>query len=331
MTPAQILSDLKTGKYAPVYLLMGEEPYYIDLISDYIEEHALDAASRDFDQIVVYGKDTTLREVIQTARRFPMFGERQVVIVKEAQHLGSFDDLNYYLQQPQKSTILVFCYKYGSLDKRLKLLKEIEKTGVLMESAKIRDYQVVGWITDYVRQHKLDIDSKAVALLAEYLGTDLSKIINELNKLIIGCGGKTITADLVESNVGISKDYNVFELQKALIKRDVLKANRIIRYFAANPKNNPLVMVLAQLFKFFSNLMIYHYLGDKQENSVAVALKISPFFVRDYKEAAQSFNARRTMNAISYIREAAARQNGVDVYQMDDEDILKELIFKILH
>lgn len=331
MTPAQILSDLKNGKYAPIYLLMGEEPYYIDLISDYIEEHALDAASRDFDQIVVYGKDTTLREVIQTARRFPMFGERQVVIVKEAQHLGSFDDLNYYLQQPQKSTILVFCYKYGSLDKRLKLLKEIEKTGVLMESAKIRDYQVVGWITDYVRHHKLDIDSKAVALLAEYLGTDLSKIINELNKLIIGCGGKTITADLVESNVGISKDYNVFELQKALVKRDVLKANRIIRYFAANPKNNPLVMVLAQLFKFFSNLMIYHYLGDKQENSVAVALKISPFFVRDYKEAAQSFNARRTMNAISYIREAAARQNGVDVYQMNDEDILKELVFKILH
>lgn len=331
MTPAQILSDLKNGKYAPIYLLMGEEPYYIDLISDYIEEHALDAASRDFDQIVVYGKDTTLREVIQTARRFPMFGERQVVIVKEAQHLGSFDDLNYYLQQPQKSTILVFCYKYGSLDKRLKLLKEIEKTGVLMESAKIRDYQVVGWITDYVRQHKLDIDSKAVALLAEYLGTDLSKIINELNKLIIGCAGKTITADLVESNVGISKDYNVFELQKALVKRDVLKANRIIRYFAANPKNNPLVMVLAQLFKFFSNLMIYHYLGDKQENSVAVALKISPFFVRDYKEAAQSFNARRTMNAISYIREAAAQQNGVDVYQMADEDILKELIFKILH
>lgn len=331
MTPAQILSDLKKGKFAPVYLLMGEEPYYIDLISDYIEEHALDAASRDFDQIVVYGKDTTLREVIQTARRFPMFGERQVVIVKEAQHLGSFDDLNYYLQQPQKSTILVFCYKYGSLDKRLKLLKEIEKTGVLMESAKIRDYQVVGWITDYVRQHKLDIDSKAVALLAEYLGTDLSKIINELNKLIIGCGGKTITAELVESNVGISKDYNVFELQNALIKRDVLKANRIIRYFAANPKNNPLVMVLAQMFKFFSNLMIYHYLGDKQESSVAVALKISPFFVRDYKEAAQSFNARRTMNAISYIREAAARQNGVDVYQMNDEDILKELIFKILH
>lgn len=331
MTPAQILSDLKKGKFAPVYLLMGEEPYYIDLISDYIEEHALDAASRDFDQMIVYGKDTSMREVIQTARRFPMFGERQVVIVKEAQHLGSFDDLNYYLQQPQKSTILVFCYKYGSLDKRLKLLKEIEKTGVLMESAKIRDYQVVGWITDYVRQHKLDIDSKAVALLAEYLGTDLSKIINELNKLIIGCGGKTITAELVESNVGISKDYNVFELQNALIKRDVLKANRIIRYFAANPKNNPLVMVLAQMFKFFSNLMIYHYLGDKQESSVAVALKISPFFVRDYKEAAQSFNARRTMNAISYIREAAARQNGVDVYQMDDEDILKELIFKILH
>lgn len=331
MTPAQILSDLKKGKFAPVYLLMGEEPYYIDLISDYIEEHALDAASRDFDQMIVYGKDTSMREVIQTARRFPMFGERQVVIVKEAQHLGSFDDLNYYLQQPQKSTILVFCYKYGSLDKRLKLLKEIEKTGVLMESAKIRDYQVVGWITDYVRQHKLDIDSKAVALLAEYLGTDLSKIINELNKLIIGCGGKTITAELVESNVGISKDYNVFELQNALIKRDVLNANRIIRYFAANPKNNPLVMVLAQMFKFFSNLMIYHYLGDKQESSVAVALKISPFFVRDYKEAAQSFNARRTMNAISYIREAAARQNGVDVYQMNDEDILKELIFKILH
>lgn len=331
MTHTQILSDLKQGKYAPVYMLMGDEPYYIDLISDYIQQNALDDTAREFAQTIVYGKDTTLQAVIEMARSFPMMGNRQVIIVKEAQHLDSFDDLHFYLQQPQSTTILVFCYKYGTLDKRTKVLKEIEKKGIVFESVKIRDYQVVGWITDYVRQHSLNIDPKAVALLAEYLGTDLSKIINELNKLIQAGGHQTITVDLVEQNVGISKDYNVFELQNALVRRDVLKANRIVRYFAANPKNNPLALVLAQLFKFFSNLMIYHYLADKQDNTVASVLKINPFFAKDYRAAATVYNARKTMNCISYIREAAARQNGIESGTMNDEDILKELTFKILH
>ena len=330
-TYEEITKKLHQGNYAPVYFLMGEEPYYIDQIANYIQEHALDPTAQAFDQTIIYGKETTMRGVIELARRFPMMGQKQVVIVKEAQNLDSFNLLSHYLNQPQPTTILVFCYKYGKLDKRNKVTKELETKAVLFESNKIRDYQTAGWITNYVKQNKLNIEQAAVQLLAEYLGTDLTKIINELTKLIQAAENKTITTTLVEQNVGISKEYNVFELQNALVEKDIIKANRIIRYFAANQKNNPMVLVVSMLFKFFSNLMIYHYLPDKTEYAVASALKIAPFQVKDYKKAATTFNARKTMNNISYIRETAAKYNGVDTPPTTEEDLLKELIFKILH
>ena len=330
-TYEEITRKLQQGNFAPVYFLMGEEPYYIDQIVEYIQQNAIDTLAQTFDQTIIYGKDTTMRAVIELARRFPMMGEKQVVIVKEAQQLDSFNLLSAYINQPQPSTILVFCHKYGKLDKRNKLTKELEAKAVLFESNKIREYQTAGWITNYVKQNNLNIEQPAVLLLAEYLGTDLSKIINELNKLIQAAENKPITTTLVEQNVGISKEYNIFELQNALIETDTLKANRIIRYFAANPKNNPIVLVLSMLFKFFSNLMIYHYLPDKTEYTVASTLKVSPYQVKDYKKAASTFNARRTMNNISYIREAAAKFNGVDTIAITEEDILKELIFKIIH
>ena len=226
---------------------------------------------------------------------------------------------------------MVFCHKYGKVDKRNKAIKDLDARYTLFESNKIREYQTTGWITNYVKQKQVKIEPDAVNLLAEYLGTDLSKIINELNKLIVAAEHKTITTELVEQNVGISKEYNVFELQNALIALDVVKANRIVRYFAANPKNNPIVLVLSMLFKFFSNLMIYHYLPDKADYAVASALKVSPYQVKDYKKASTVFNARKTMNNISYIREAAAKFNGVDTVALTEEDLLKELVFKILH
>lgn len=330
-TYEEIIEKLHKGNYDSIYFLMGEEPYYIDQIADYIQQNALDPIAQEFDQTVVYGKDTTMSAVIEMARRFPMMGQRQVVIVKEAQQLDSFNLLTHYVNQPQPSTILVFCHKYGKVDKRNKAIKDLDARYTLFESNKIREYQTTGWITNYVKQKQVKIEPDAVNLLAEYLGTDLSKIINELNKLIVAAEHKTITTELVEQNVGISKEYNVFELQNALIALDVVKANRIVRYFAANPKNNPIVLVLSMLFKFFSNLMIYHYLPDKADYAVASALKVSPYQVKDYKKASTVFNARKTMNNISYIREAAARFNGVDCAPISDEDLLKELVFKILH
>lgn len=330
-TYEEIIEKLHKGNYDSIYFLMGEEPYYIDQIADYIQQNALDPIAQEFDQTVVYGKDTTMSAVIEMARRFPMMGQRQVVIVKEAQQLDSFNLLTHYVNQPQPSTILVFCHKYGKVDKRNKAIKDLDARYTLFESNKIREYQTTGWITNYVKQKQVKIEPDAVNLLAEYLGTDLSKIINELNKLIVAAEHKTITTELVEQNVGISKEYNVFELQNALIALDVVKANRIVRYFAANPKNNPIVLVLSMLFKFFSNLMIYHYLPDKADYAVASALKVSPYQVKDYKKASTVFNARKTMNNISYIREAAAKFNGVDTVALTEEDLLKELVFKILH
>lgn len=334
MTYNEILSALRQKKYAPVYLFMGEEAYYIDLLSDYMQEHILDETEREFNLTVMYGKDVdNIDMVINAAKRYPMMSAYQVVLVKEAQNITKWDDLQYYLQKPLMSTILVFCYKYGMPDKRKKVFQEIAKMGVTFESPKLRDYQIQSWISTYVREKKVAIDDKAVAILAESLGTDLSKVVNELDKLVLGkpADAKTITVELVERNIGISKDFNVFELQNALIRRDVLKANRIIRYFADNPKANPMVLVLGQLFNFFANLMVYHYLADKNERSVAAVLKINPYFVKDYAAAARQFNAWKTMNIISWIRETDARSKGVDNPNTSSEDLLKELVFKILH
>jgi len=329
----QILSDLKQKKYAPVYFLMGEEPYYIDVISDYIQNNVLDDGEKEFDQTIVYGKDVDIQTVINAAKRYPMMATHQVLIVKEAQLIKSWDDITFYLQKPLKSTILVFCYKYGTPDKRKKWVLDIKKEGVIFESTKLRDYEIASWITNYCKSKNVSIEDKAVAMLSEFLGTDLSKLVNELEKLIItkSASSTRITPELVEKNIGISKDFNVFELQAALVAKDVLKANRIIRYFADNKKANPMVLVLSQLFKFFSDLMIYHYLSDKSPAAVAAELKINPYFVKDYQKASQAFGAWKTMNIISSIRETDARYKGIDSNGVDEGELMKELIFKILH
>ncbi|NDV47483.1 DNA polymerase III subunit delta [Paludibacter sp. 221] len=333
ITAESVLSELKSKVYAPVYFLMGEEPYYIDVISDYIQNNVLDEMEREFDQTVLYGKETDMRTVINAAKRYPMTAQYQVVIVKEAQLIKDWDNLVFYLQQPSKSTILVFCYKYGVPDGRKKWFTMLKATGIVFESPRIRDYEINAWISRYAKSKGLAIDEKASFMLAEYLGTDLSKIANELDKLMITkpADSVRITPDLIEKNIGISKDYNVFELQAALINRDVLKANRIVLYFAENKKANPLVMVLSQLFNFFSNLMLFHYLPDKSQMAVASELKINPYFVKDYQKAAQVFNAWKTMFIISYIRETDARSKGIDNVSADEGDLLKELVFKILH
>lgn len=331
LTAESVLADLRAGRFSPVYFLMGEEPYYIDLISDYIQNNVLDETQREFDQLVLYGKDTDMRTVIDAARGFPMMGGRQVVIVKEAQHIKAWDDLVYYLQCPQPSTVLVFCYKYGTPDGRKKWFTELKRAGVVFESPRVRDYEVGAWIKRYAQGKGLAVDEKGVAMLAEYLGTDLGKIANELDKLAITSAGARITPEVIEKNIGISKDYNVFELQAALVNRDVLKANRIVRYFGDNKKANPLVVVLAQLFNFFANLMLYHYLPDKSQMAVASELKVNPYFVRDYERAARVFNAWKTMYIISYIRDTDARAKGIDNASADDGELLKELVYKILH
>lgn len=329
----QILSDLRQKRYAPVYFLMGDEPYYIDLLSDFIQNNVLDDTEKEFDQTILYGKDVDISVVINAAKRYPMMGGYQVLIVKEAQIIKEWDNLVHYLSNPLKSTILVFCYKYGTPDKRKKWFQEVGKTATVYESVKLRDYEVVSWISNYCRSKNVGIDDKAIAMLSEFLGTDLSKLVNELDKLVLTkpVDMPRITPELVEKNIGISKEFNVFELQAALINKDVLKANRIIRYFSENKKVNPLVLVLAQLFKFFSDLMIYHYLTDKSQSVVASELKINPYFVKDFQKASKSFGAWKTMNIISYIRETDSRYKGIDNPSTDEGDLMKELIFRILH
>ena len=329
----QILTDLRKKVYSPVYFLMGEEPYYIDVLSDFIQNNVLAETEKEFDQTILYGKDVDINTVINAAKRYPMMGTHQVLIVKEAQLIKDWDNLVHYLSKPLKSTILVFCYKYGTPDKRKKWVLELNKVATVYDSAKLRDYEVVAWISKYCKSKNVSIDDKAAAMLSDFLGTDLSKLVHELEKLVLTkpAGMQSITPELVEKNIGISKDFNVFELQAALISRDVLKANRIIHYFAENKKANPMVMVLAQLFKFFSELMLFHYLPDKSQGVVASELKINPYFVKDYQKASQVFGAWKTMNIISFIRDTDSRYKGIDNPSTEEGDLMKELIFKILH
>lgn len=329
----QVMSDLRRKDYKPVYLLMGEEAYYIDLISDFIQNNVLDESQREFDMTVVYGKDTEMTTIVNAAKRYPMMSPHQVVVVKEAQHIKDWEALQYYVSKPLASTILVFCFKYGTPDKRKKWVQDIAKSGVVFESEKLRDYEMGAWISRYAKNKNVAVDEKAIVMLTEFLGTDLSKVANELDKLLLTkpADVNRITPEHVEKNIGISKDFNVFELQAALINKDVLKANRIVRYFADNKKANPMVVVLAQLFSFFSNIMMYHYLSDKSQGAVASELKINPYFVKDYEKASKAFGAWKTMNIITWIRETDARGKGIDSNGVDDGELLKELIFKILH
>ncbi len=328
----QIINDIKKGNIKPIYLLMGEEPYYIDKISDYIEENVLDEAEKGFNQVVMYGRDVDVDEIVSSAKRFPMMAEHQVVIVKEAQDLArQIDKLEAYAENPQPTTILVLNYKYKKLDKRKKVTKNIAKNGLVFESKKLYENQVPSWIFNVLKEKKYGIEPKASQMLVEFLGTDLGKISNELEKLMLIFPKETvITPEHIEENIGFSKDFNNFELQKAIGNRDVLKANKIINYFAKNEKDNPIILTVSSLNSFFTKLLLYHGLKDKSKGTVAKTLGVSPYFIDDYVNASRNYPMRKVSQVIAVLRETDAKNKGVGSNQ-GQEEILKELIFKILH
>lgn len=333
-TYEEIVRNLKNRTYAPVYFLMGEEDYYIDRISDYILDTVLTETEKEFNQTVLFGMDTDINTVINAARRYPMMSEHQVVVVKEAQNLKNLENLTYYLQKPMPSTILVLCYKYGVLDRRKKIAAEIEKNGVLFESKKLKDSQLPGFISTYLKRKKVEIEPKASEMMAEFVGTDLSRMTGELDKLIITLpeGQKRITPEQIEKNIGISKDFNNFELRNALIEKDVLKANMIVKYFDENPKNNPLQMTLAVLFNFFSNLMLAYYAPQKTDQGIAAQLGLrSAWQAKDYMNAMQRYTGVKVMQIINAIRNCDAKSKGVGNTSATNGELLRELVYFILH
>ncbi|MBB5649060.1 DNA polymerase III subunit delta [Pedobacter cryoconitis] len=341
MTAADIIKDLKAKKFKPVYLLHGEEPYYIDQIIHYMEDHILNDMEKGFNQTVLYGKDTDMATILNAAKRYPMMSDYQLIVVKEAQDLkwsketeGSSKEAEFiqnYFEKPLDSTILVLGYKYANFDKRKKIFKSITKSGVVFQSDPVRDYKLAQWIEELVKGMGAKIAPQASALMAEYLGADLSKISNELEKLLLNISKETIIdTDLVQRNIGISKEYNVFELQKALASRNVLKCNQIINYFADNPKANPMVMVMANLNSYFSKILKYHYLQNKGD--AAKELGVNPYFVKDYETAARNYNLNKTFDIISLLREYDLKSKGVDsTGNITDGELLKELLFKMIH
>ena len=334
VTYDEIARDLKNRIYKPVYYLMGEESYYIDKISEYISQTVLTEEEKEFNQTVMYGSDIDVATIINTAKRYPMMAEHQVVIVKEAQNIKNIEQLAYYVQKPLLSTILVICHKHGVLDRRKKLAAIIEKEGVLFESKKIKETQLPGFITSYLKRKSVDLEPKSTEMMAEFVGTDLSRMAGELEKLVLTLpvGQKRITPELIERNIGISKDYNNYELRSALIAKDVLKANKIIKYFEENPKTNPIQMTLSVLFNFFSNLMLVYYAPDKTEQGVALQLGLrSPWQAREYLAAVRKFSGVKVMEIIGEIRYCDARSKGVENSSLKDGELLRELIYKILH
>ena len=329
----KIIKEIRAKNYHPIYFLMGEEPYFIDVISDYIQNNVLEEHERDFNQTIVYGKDTSVDEIVSASKRFPMMAEHQVVIVKEAQHLTkTIDHLESYAENPLKSTILVFCYKYKKLDKRKKVSKLLAKNGLVFESKKLYENQIGNFIDRVMTSKGYAIEPKASFMLAEFLGTDLGKISNELEKLqLILPKGTTVTPKVVEENIGISKDFNVFELNGALGNKNVLKAQRICTYFTQNTKAYPLPMIIPQLFNFFSKVMQYHGLTDKNKNAVASELKVNPFFVKDYVVAAGNYPMKKVSYIIEKILDADLKSKGVGATPLAQRDILKELMVQILN
>lgn len=329
----QIVTSIKNGEVKPIYFLMGEEPYYIDKIADYIEDNLMPEEEKGFNQMVMYGRDTTVDEIISNSKRYPMMAERQVIIVKEAQDLSrTIEKLESYSDNPQPTTTLVICYKYKKIDKRKKLYKSVSKSGVIFESKRLYENQVSDWIQKTLKSSGYAISPKASQMLVEFLGTDLSKIDNELQKLkLIAPKGTHITPELIEENIGISKDFNNFELRKAIGMRDSLKAHRIINYFAQNTKDNPIVVTTSLLFGYFSQILQYHGLPDKSKANVAKVLKVNPYFVADYVAAARNYPMKKVSQIITYLRETDVKSKGVGASNMPSGDLLKELVVKIMN
>jgi len=337
MTFENIVDNIKKKIYDPVYFLTGDEPYFIDKISKLIEKTVLSEAEKEFNQMIVYGRDVTSDQIIGLAKEYPVFSNYRVVIVREAQDLKQIEKdelLKSYLRKPVKSTILVFDYKYKKVDGRTEFAKIFDKTGVFFQSKKLWDNQVPDWIDTQVKGHGLRLTSNAKMLLSESLGNDLSKIENEINKLVINLAkGSEVTPEIIEQNIGISKDYNVFELQKALGEKNIEKCNRIVKYFGANPKDNSAVMVTVILYTYFRKIFLYHFLDDKSDRNVAAQLGISPapFIVREYKMAAEKYHPKKLRIIFSILREYDQKAKGVESAAIEDGELLQEMVFKILH
>jgi len=333
-TYEDIIKEIKAKQYKPIYYLMGDEPYYIDLISDYITQNVLTEIEKEFNLTVVYGADVDVATIINAAKRYPMMSEYQVVIVKEAQNIKNIDELSYYLQKPLNSTILVICHKHGTLDRRKKLATEVEKKGVLFDSKKLKDSMLPGFISSYLKRKGIDIEQKSSAMIADFVGADLSRLTGELEKLVITlpAGQKRVTPEQIEKNIGISKDYNNFELKNALIEKDVFKANQIIKYFAENPKTNPIQVTLSLLFNFYSNLMLAYYAPEKSEQGIAQQLGLKTTWQsKDYLTAMRKYNGVKVMQIISEIRNCDAKSKGVGNSSSNDAELLRELVYNILH
>jgi DNA polymerase-3 subunit delta len=329
----KIVNEIKAGKIEPIYFLMGEEAYYIDKLSDFIEDKVLTEDEKGFNQTVLYGRDVTIEDIVSTAKRYPMMSERQVVIVKEAQDLSrTIDKIESYAENPMPSTVLVFCYKYKTLDKRKKVTKLLAKNGLVYESKKLYENQVGDWIKRVLAGKKYSIEPKANAMLVEFLGTDLSKINNELEKLqIILPKGSTITPHHIEENIGFSKDFNIFELRKAIGDRNQLRAYTIADNFAQNPKDNPMVVTTSLVFSFFVQLLKYHGLKDKNPNNVSKVLGVNPFFLKDYDTALKNYPTRKVSQIVGSLRDIDLKSKGVGANALPQSDLLKEMLFKIFN
>ena len=330
-----IMQDLKNRNFAPFYLLMGEESYYIDTISDYIASHVLLPEECDFNQTICFGSDVTAVQVTDMAKRYPMMAEFQVIIVKEAQNIRSLEALEGYLKKPVKSTILVWCHKNGKIDTRKKVIGLAQGMGVVFESKKLRDYQLPEFIQNYLKSKKATIDPKSCQMIANHIGSDLSRIVSELDKILIYLpnDNRRVTPDIVEKEIGVSKDFNAFELRNAIVSKDIFKANQIIKYFDNNPKAGSLYSFLPLLFSFFQNLMILHYTPNKSsEQDIARALDLnSTWGIKDLITGLKNYSARKTMDIISKIREVDGKSKGLDNPYTGAGELMKELIFNVLH
>jgi DNA polymerase-3 subunit delta len=329
----KILNDIKAGNIKPIYFLMGDEPYYIDIVSDYIEKNVLSEEEKGFNQTVVYGRDVSVEDIISTAKRYPMMAERQVVIVKEAQDLSrTIDKFESYAENPMPSTVLVICYKYKTLDKRKKTTKVLAKNGLVYESKKLYENQVGDWIKRILASKKYTIEPKANAMLVEFLGTDLGKINNELQKLqIILPKGSAITPKDIEENIGFSKDFNVFELRKAIGERNQLKAYTIAENFANNPKENPMVVTTSLVFGFFIQLLKYHGLKDRNPKNVAAVIGVNPYFLKEYDVALKNYPMKKVSQIVASLRDIDVKSKGVGASSMSNSDLLREMLYNIFN
>ena len=332
MEPSVILKEVQQQQFKPLYFLHGEESYYIDMLAEEIQKHALQDHERDFNQTILYGKDVDLLALISELKSYPMMAERRLVILKEAQDFKKIEELEAYVEQPTPTTVFIVCYKNKAFDARKKLLKPFAKLGHVYKSDKIRDYQLPEWISKYVRSKGMQVNAKATMLLAEYLGSDLGRIVNELDKLQIVLGqNQTITEQDIEKNIGISKDYNVFELVNAISNKQAEKAFKIVQYFEYNPKAGDLIVIIPSLFKLFSQLMRIHFLPNKSREAIASAVGVHPFVAGELLNARQNYDPRKIAAIIALLHDYDLKAKGVGNSSMDQGELLKEMVFQILY